>query len=158
MGGGSYEHFIPAATSLWPAPNFHLLYALPAGNEPGDPTGHLRIPDPVARLLGLEVANASLYDGATALAEGLLMAIRVSRRKTVAVSPLVHPLYRRVVRTYFEPTGYQVVELPYLENGRTDLSPIADIDDLAAVAIQSPNFFGCIEDLQPPTRPMRGRS
>ncbi len=75
------------------------------------------------------------------------MAIRVTRRKTVALSRLIHPLYRRVVRTYFEPTGYRVVELPYLEDGRTDLSPVARTGDLAAVALQSPNFFGCIEDL-----------
>jgi glycine dehydrogenase subunit 1 len=53
-----------------------------------------------------------------------------------------------VVQTYFKPTGYKILELPYLENGRTDLSPLEEMDDLAAVAVQSPNFFGCIEDLQ----------
>jgi glycine dehydrogenase subunit 1 len=95
----------------------------------------------------MEVANASLYDGASALAEGLLMAIRVTRQKRVALSSLIHPHYRRVVQTYFGPTEFELVELPYLENGRTDLSPLKDMDDVAAVAVQSPNFFGCIEDL-----------
>ena len=77
----------------------------------------------VTRLLGMEVANASLYDGASALAEALLMAIRIIAQKKVAISSLIHPLYRRVVETYFEPTAYEIVELPYLENGQTDFRP-----------------------------------
>ena len=60
----------------------------------------------------------------------------------------MHPLHRRVVQTYFHPTEYEVVELPYLQDGRTDLAALDNLDELAAVAIQSPNFFGCIEDLQ----------
>jgi len=94
------------------------------------------------------VATASHYDGATALAEALLIGARKSGRKRVAVSSLVHPFYRRVIRTYFEPTGIEIVELPQLPDGRTDLSKIAGVDDLGGVAIQSPNFFGCIEDLK----------
>ena len=58
-----------------------------------------------ARLLGLDAANASLYDGASALAEGLLMAVRVTRKKKVAMSLLIHPHYRQVVRTYLDPGG-----------------------------------------------------
>jgi len=96
----------------------------------------------------MEIATASHYDGATALVESLLMAIRITRRKRVAISSLIHPLYRRVVETYFEPTGYEVMELPYLKNGVTDAAGLDDMDDLAAIAIQSPNFFGCIENLQ----------
>jgi glycine dehydrogenase subunit 1 len=102
----------------------------------------------VSRLLGMEVANASIYDGASALAEALLMAIRITRKNKVAVSRLVHPLYRRVIQTYFKPSGCEVVELPYLESGLTDISALNDVDEYAAVAIQSPNFFGCIEDLK----------
>ncbi len=102
----------------------------------------------VARLLGLEVANASLYDGASALAEALLMAIRITKRRRVAVSALIHPHYRQVVKTYFQPTNYEILELPYLEDGTTDTSLIEGMDDLAAVAVQSPNFFGVIEDLK----------
>jgi glycine dehydrogenase subunit 1 len=96
----------------------------------------------------MEVATASHYDGAAALAEALLMAVRLTKRNKVAVSALIHPLYRRVVQTYFEPTGYEVIELPYLKTGVTDAASLDDVDDLAAVAIQSPNFFGCIESLQ----------
>ena len=148
LGGGSYEHYIPAvATHLLSRSEFVTSYT-PYQPEMSQGTlqGIYEYQTLTARLLGLEVANASLYDGATALAEALLMAIRVTRRKSVAVSSLVHPLYRRVVRTYFEPTAYRVIDLPYLKNGRTDLSSIRGIDDLAAVAVQSPNFFGCIEE------------
>jgi glycine dehydrogenase subunit 1 len=102
----------------------------------------------VCRLLGMEVANASMYDGASALAEALLMAIRITHRTKVAISSLIHPLYRRVVRTYLAPTGYEIIELPYLKTGKTGLSFINGVDDLAAVAVQSPNFLGCVEDLQ----------
>jgi glycine dehydrogenase subunit 1 len=101
-----------------------------------------------ARLLGVDVANASMYDGASGLAEALLMGIRIGRKKKrVAVSTAIHPHFRDVVSTYFLPTDYEVVELPFLEDGRTDLSSLAGEDDIAAVALQSPNFFGVIEDM-----------
>ena len=97
--------------------------------------------------MGLEAANASLYDGATALAEALLMTIRVSKnRRKVAVSKAIHPAYRQVVETYFRPTDYEIVELPYDASGRTVLD-LGRVDELAGVALQSPNFFGCVEDL-----------
>jgi glycine dehydrogenase subunit 1 len=89
-----------------------------------------------------------MYDGASALAEALLMAIRITGRKKVAISSVIHPLYRRVVQTYLYPTGYEVVEIPYSADGRTDLSQLSNLEDLAAVAVQSPNFWGCIEDLK----------
>jgi len=76
------------------------------------------------------------------------MAIRITQRKKVAISSLIHPLYRRVVQTYFAPTGYEIEEIPYLPDGKTDMSKLDNLDALAAVAIQSPNFFGCIEDLK----------
>ena len=89
-----------------------------------------------ARLLGTEVANASMYDGASALAEALLMAIRISKKKrTVAISSAVHPHYREVVRTYLAPGPFEIVELPFGADGRTVLSILADIDDLAGVAL-----------------------
>jgi glycine dehydrogenase subunit 1 len=103
----------------------------------------------VTRLLGMDVANASIYDGASALAEGLLMGLRVAKKKAkVAVSAAIHPHYREVARAYLEPTCYEMVELPVGPDGRTDLSGLAAIGDVAAVAIQSPNFFGVIEDLE----------
>ena len=149
LGAGRYDHFIPASlTHLLGRSEFTTPYT---PYQPEMSQGTLQAiyeyQTLAARLLGMEVSNASLYDGASALAEALLMAIRITRRKKVAVSSLIHPYYRRVVQTYLEPTGLKVVELPYLENGRTDLSRLDRLDDLAAVAVQSPNFLGCIEDL-----------
>jgi glycine dehydrogenase subunit 1 len=150
VGAGSYEHYIPATLSYLLGRSEFVTSYTPYQPEMSQGTlqAIYEYQSLVARLLGMEVANASLYDGASALAEALLMATRITRRKRVAISSLIHPLYRRVVQTYFGPTGYEVVELPYLRNGCTDLSPVSEMDDLAAVAVQSPNFFGCIEDLQ----------
>lgn len=150
VGAGSYDHFIPATVSaLIGRGEFATAYT---PYQPEISQGTLQAiyeyQTLVTRLLGLDVANASMYDGASALAEALLMAIRITRRKTVAVSAAIHPLYRRVVETYFAPTGYRVVTLPYRTDGRTDMRFPDPMDPLAAVAIQSPNFFGCIEDME----------
>jgi len=150
MGAGSYEHFIPASVSYLLGRSEFVTSYTPYQPEMSQGTlqAIYEYQTLTARLLGMEIATASHYDGATALAESLLMAIRLTKRKRVAISNLIHPLYRRVVRTYFEPTGYEVMELGYLKNGVTDLSALDDMDELAAVAVQSPNFFGCIENLQ----------
>ncbi len=150
MGAGSYNHYIPESVSyLLGRSEFSTAYT---PYQPEISQGTLQAiyeyQTLVTRLLGMEVANASMYDGASALAEALLMATRVTKRKKVALSGLIHPYYRDVVRTYLEPGNYEIVELPRLENGKTDISGVAGMDDLAAVAIQSPNFFGCIEDLR----------
>lgn len=150
LGSGCYDHYIPEAVK-------HLLsrsevYTAYTPYQPEISQGTLQTiyeyQTLITRLLGMEVTNASLYDGASGLAEALLMAIRTTRRNKVAISRLIHPLYRRVVQTYLAPTGCEMVELPYLSNGRTDLNGLDNLDDLAAVAVQSPNFFGCIEDLK----------
>jgi len=150
IGAGSYEHYIPASVSnLLGRSEFVTSYT---PYQPEISQGTLQAiyeyQTLTARLLGMEVANASIYDGASALAEALLMAFRITKKRKVAISSLIHPLYRRVVQTYLEPSGYEIVELPYLDDGRTDLSRLAGINDLAAVAVQSPNFFGCIENLK----------
>lgn len=151
MGAGSYHHFIPATVgSLLGRSEFSTAYT---PYQPEISQGTLQAifeyQTLTARLLGMEVANASMYDGASALAEGLLMALRAVKKKTrVAVSRAIHPHYRKVVETYLAPTEFSIVTLDYDPvTGKTDLSSLSDSGDLAAVAIQSPNFFGCIEDL-----------
>jgi glycine dehydrogenase subunit 1 len=150
MGAGSYEHYIPAAVSYLLSRSEFVTCYTPYQPEVSQGTlqAVYEYQTLVARLLDMEVATASHYDGATALAEALLIAARVTKRTRVAISSLVHPFYRRVVKTYFEPTGYDLVELPYDKNGVTDVSGLEKERDLAAVAIQSPNFFGCVEDLE----------
>ena len=150
MGAGSYDHHIPEAIKqLLRRGEIYTAYT---PYQPEVSQGTLQAiyeyQTLVSRLLGMEVANASMYDGASALAEALLMAMRITRRRRVALSRSIHPLYRRVVQTYLEPTGCKIVELSYQPDGRTDLTPLQSGDELAAVAVQSPNFFGCIEDLE----------
>ncbi len=150
LGAGRYEHHIPHAVSyLLGRSEFSTAYT---PYQPEISQGTLQAvyeyQTLVSRFLGMEAANASLYDGASALAEAVLMAVRVTRRKKVALSRAINPFFRNVVQTYFRSTDYELVELPYLENGRTDVSEIPGMDDVAAVAVQSPNFFGCIEDLR----------
>ena len=150
MGAGSYEHYIPVAlVHLLSRSEFVTSYT---PYQPEMSQGTLQAifeyQTLTARLLGMEVANASQYDGASALAEALLMAIRISKQKKLAVSRAIHPNYRRVIKTYLAPTEFEIVELPYLPDGTTDPSTIEGIDNLAAVAVQSPNFFGCIENLR----------
>ena len=151
IGGGRYQHHIPATIpSIMSRSEFLTAYT-PYQPEMAQGTlqGLFEYQTLTARLLGVDVANASMYDGASGLAEALLMGLRVAKKKKkVAVSTAVHPHYRDVVAAYFLPTEYEVVELPFLENGRTDLSALESETDLAAVAIQSPNFFGVIEDVE----------
>jgi len=129
MGAGSYEHYIPASASYLLGRSEFVTSYTPY--QPEVSQGTLQ----------------AIYEYQT-LAARLLMAVRITKKSSVAVSTLIHPLYRKVVRTYFEPTGYEVIELPYLKNGLTDFAELDGVDDLAAVAVQSPNFFGCIENLK----------
>lgn len=157
IGAGSYDHYIPSSIQyLLGRSEFSTSYT---PYQPEISQGTLQAifeyQTLVCRLLGMEVANASMYDGASALAEAILMAIRVTKRTKVAISKLIHPLYRHVVRTYLAPTGFEIVELPYLPSGDTDLSSLGNVRDFAAVAVQSPNFFGCLEDLDATMKSVR---
>lgn len=150
MGAGSYEHYVPSAVSFLLGRSEFVTAYTPYQPEISQGTlqAIYEYQTLTTRLLGMEVSNASQYDGASALAEAMLMAIRVSRQKKVAVSRAVHPLYRRVLETYFKPADLEIVELPYLGDGTTDLGPLKDMDGLGGLAVQSPNFFGCIENLE----------
>lgn len=150
LGAGSYDHHIPETVSSLSSRSEFVTSYTPYQPEMAQGTlqAIYEYQTLVARLLGMEVANASLYDGASALAEALLMAIRITGKRRLAVSSLIHPHYRRVVETYLKPTGYDIVLLPGLPNGRTDLSRLEEPNEIAGVAVQSPNFFGCIEELR----------
>lgn len=149
IGAGSYRHFIPRI--IWFLLSRSEFYTAYTPYQPeisqGTLQGIFEYQTLVSRLLGLDVSNASMYDGASALAEAALMSIRINKRNRVALSKAVNPLYREVISTYLSPGDFEIVEIPYLENGRTDLGAIANLDEFASVIIQSPNFFGVIEDL-----------
>jgi len=149
LGAGRYNHFIPETIgAVLGRSEFSTSYT---PYQPEISQGTLQAlyeyQTLMTRLTGMEVANASLYDGASALAEALLMAVRVTKRKKIVLSTAVHPAYRKVAATYLKPTGCEVVELPFLPSGRTDLSPLDEVAEPAVLALQSPNFFGCLEDL-----------
>lgn len=149
IGGGSYHHNIPATIPALVGRSEFLTAYTPYQAEMAQGTlqSIFEYQTLTSRLLGMDVANASMYDGASALAEALLMGLRISRKKKkVAISSAVHPHYRQVVATYLKPTQFEIVELPVTVDGRTDLSGLAE-GELAAVAIQSPNFYGVVEDL-----------
>lgn len=152
IGAGSNDHYIPEVVGQLAGRSEFLTSYTPYQPEISQGTlqAIFEYQTLTARLLGVDVANASMYDGASALAEALLMGIRVAKkRKTVAVARSIHPHYRQVVETYFQATEYNVVELEVDEHGVTDFSILESIeDDLAAVAVQSPNFFGVVEDVE----------
>lgn len=102
----------------------------------------------MCQLTGQEVANASMYDGSTAATEAVLMAERITGRHRVLVARSLHPEYREVLRTYARNSGLTVEEIAFNPNGTIDDKALhaALKDDVAAVVVQSPNFFGCIED------------
>jgi glycine dehydrogenase subunit 1 len=105
----------------------------------------------MSQLTGQEVANASMYDGSTALTEAVLMAERLTRRHRVLVANTVHPEYRQVLATYTKHLGIEVEEFGFAANGAADVNAIGDaaLNEAAAIVVQSPNFFGVLEKLAP---------
>jgi glycine dehydrogenase subunit 1 len=106
----------------------------------------------IAGLTGLDVSNASLYDGASALAEAVLMAVRANRKskaKRILMPSSVHPDYRRVVHTIVHNQGIELTELPLSENGHTDPAVLAQYqgEDIAALVVPQPNYFGVLEEV-----------
>jgi glycine dehydrogenase subunit 1 len=152
LGAGAYRHYIPPVVGAIAMRGEFLTSYTPYQAEVSQ--GYLQAiyewQTYIALLTGLDVANASVYDGATALAEGVIMAVNATGRKAVLVSKAVHPNYRAVLRTYADGLDLTVDELPYDASGRTDLSTLdAALADqrYAAVVVQSPNVFGAIDAL-----------
>ncbi len=151
VGAGRYYHHIPETIRSLASRSEFLTAYTPYQPEMAQGTlqGIFEYQTLTARLLGMDVANASLYDGGSALAEALLMGLRVVKKgNRVAVSSAVHPHYRAVARTYLQSTGFELVELPCGPDGRTDFAALQGMTGLAAVAVQSPNFFGVVEELE----------
>jgi glycine dehydrogenase subunit 1 len=151
LGGGAYPHFIPAAIDqLVLRSEFTTAYT---PYQPEISQGTLQaifeFQTMVCQLTGMDVANASLYDGASACAEGALMAIRATRRDKVILSEGLHPEYRDTVITYCRYLDAELVSAPVAADGRTDMTALAKLldDRTAAVIAGYPNFFGVVEDL-----------
>jgi len=154
LGAGAYPHFVPAIVDqILQRAEFYSAYT---PYQPEVSQGTLQsifeFQSLVAMLLGMEVANASMYDGASATAEAVLMALRIARKRPrVILSRALHPQYREVVRTYATGAGeIELLEAPLGTDGRTDETWIAKTlnDQTAAVVVGYPNFFGVVEDLE----------
>lgn len=152
IGAGAYEHYIPAA--VWEITTRGEFYSAYTPYQAEASQGTLQLlyefQTMMANLTGMEAANASLYDGASALAEAVLMAVRLSKSqsKCILIPTTVHPIYRRVVHTIVNNQGINLIELPYdLERGTIDNKTLANYakTEAAALVIQQPNFFGHLE-------------
>jgi len=147
LGGGIYDHFIPAALrSIVSRSEFATAYT---PYQPEVAQGTLQVifeyQSMIRELTGMEVANASMYDGATAAAEACHFAVGATGRSRVLVSAGVHPHVRAVLATYAAAEGFDLSDLP-LAGGRTSVAPIARAEDVAAVVWGQPNFEGIVED------------
>ena len=149
LGAGAYRHFTPSVVNHLLLRGEFLTSYTPYQPEVSQGTlqAIFEFQSFVCMLTGMEIANASIYDGASSLAEAVLMAHRVNDRSEVLIASTVHPEYRQVVETYTRGIDFKITEVPYQENGQTDLDFIKQhvTDDTSSVVIQSPNFFGIVE-------------
>ncbi len=149
LGGGFYDHFIPAALpALLGRGEFYTAYT---PYQPEVAQGTLQaiyeFQSSICRLTEMEVANASLYDGGTALYEAMAMAMRITRRRRVVVDDSVNPIYRVMLESYTRNLNLEMIQT-HNDGGLANRQAIGEAinADTAAVIVQNPNFFGCIDD------------
>lgn len=153
IGAGAYHHYVPAVISSLVTRGEFLTAYTPYQAEVSQGTlqAIFEFQTMMSELTGMEVANASNYDLSTACAEALMMARRINRKNKALVARSLHPHYRDVLATYFKNQDFELIEIPVDRSGRLDTDFIKDnLDEtVSAVLVQSPNFFGVIEDLAP---------
>ena len=149
LGGGFYDHFIPSAVySIISRSEFYTAYT---PYQPELAQGTLQAiyeyQSAVCRLTDMEVSNASLYDGGTAMYEAMMMALRITGRNKVIIDDSVNPIYRVMIHSYTRNLQIDLAET-HCRNGLANRAEILDTldDQTAAVIVQNPNFFGCIDD------------
>ncbi len=150
-GAGAYNHFIPAAVDeLTSRAEFYTAYT---PYQPEVSQGTLQVifeyQTMMSELTGLPVSNASMYDGASATAESILMAWRHNKKTTVLISDGLHPEYLQTIETYIKHTGITIKRIP-IKDGVTNIETLNDInrEDISSIVIQNPNFYGNIENLE----------
>jgi glycine dehydrogenase subunit 1 len=152
LGAGSYVHFIPSVVDYLSSRGEFVTPYTPYQPEVSQGTLQLifEYQTLICQLTGMDIANASLYDGASAAAEAVLMAHRLNGKSKVLVARTLHPQYRETIDTYTKNLAVTVEEAGFGEHGEIDLEALAEqLDkDVSAVMIQSPNFFGVVENLK----------
>ena len=151
LGAGAYLHYRPVIIEALISRGEFLTAYTPYQAEVAQGTlqAIFEFQTMICELTGMEVANASMYDGSTGAAEAAMMAVRLTGRNSVAVARSLHPEYREVLTTYATHQGMPVSSVGYSQNGLVDLKELESVitDQTACVLIQSPNFFGTIEDV-----------
>ncbi|HXF07049.1 MAG TPA: aminomethyl-transferring glycine dehydrogenase subunit GcvPA [Candidatus Acidoferrales bacterium] len=162
LGAGAYEHHIPAA--VWEITTRGEFYSAYTPYQAEASQGTLQLiyeyQSMMTALMDMDVSNASLYDGASALAEAALMALRLHRGdvRRIWMPAAVHPHYRETVRTIVEGQGIALIEVPYDPvTGQTQAMALDDLPDAAALVIPQPNFFGRLEEVDALTDAARAR-
>lgn len=151
LGGGIYDHYIPAIISHLILRGEFLTCYTPYQAElsQGTLTWMFEFQTMICELTAMEVANSSMYDGGSALAEAMLMAKNITGRKRFLVSKSLNPYHRRCLETYAWGVGLELIDVPFTETGQLDRAALqpGELDDLGGLIVQTPNFFGVIEDL-----------
>ena len=151
LGGGAYDHFIPSAVGhILQRSEFYTAYTpYQAEVSQGTLQSIYEFQSLICELTGMDVSNASMYDGASAAAEAALMSHSHNGKKEIVILDSLHPAYKRVLETYCFGLGLKIITAP-AEKGRAELTHLKDIisSDTSCVMIQNPNFFGLIEDIE----------
>src|SRR5437588_1276185 len=151
LGAGAYHHYRPVLIDTVVSRGEFLTSYTPYQAEISQGTlqSIFEFQTMICELTGMEVANASMYDGSTGAAEAAMMAMRITGRHHVALARSVHPEYREVLATYAQHQGVKLTTVGFGEDGRVDLAQLekAAGEDCACVLIQSPNFFGTVEEI-----------
>jgi glycine dehydrogenase subunit 1 len=151
LGAGVYRHYRPVIIDSLVQRGEFLTSYTPYQPEIAQGTlqAMFEFQTMICELTGMEIANASMYDGSSGAAEAIMMAVRVTGRDGAVIARTVHPEYREVVSTYAQHQEIPLTEVGYASNGRVDLAALdaAITSETACVLIQSPNFFGTIEDV-----------
>src|ERR1035441_9586556 len=150
LGAGAYRHYKPVIIDSLVLRGEFLTSYTPYQPEISQGTlqAMFEFQTMICELTGMEIANASMYDGSTGAAEAMMMAVRVTGRDKAVIARTVHPEYREVIATYAQHQEIPIAEIGYAANGRVDMAALdaAITSETACVMIQSPNFFGTIED------------
>ncbi len=153
LGGGVYDHHVPSVVNhLLTRSEFFTSYTpYQAEVSQGTLTWMFEFQTMICEITGMDVANASMYDGGSALAEAMLMAHNITDKTKFLMAKSIHPHYRQIIETYAWAAGLELIEVPYDENAQLDTSFVQKhaTDDLGGLLVQTPNFFGVIEDLSP---------